>query len=209
MIKNGLDINIELVKDGQPNAYIYGFKVSDGIHKSRKIFGTLYRTLIEAKNKYPNNQLVKFLSSSNWGFICRFNEINKTIDEIVEEDIKFTRDKFDTNADYYISDHNGKYYTLVNIKKPFKFNIARIKPFLLSMGRVITGNVAFLHFDDLVRIHTDGIVFDEEHDEIMSAFKSYPKLLKENKTMGLIDWQTCNDYHNFNTNESHGKYKLL
>jgi hypothetical protein len=43
----GKDITIELIQDGQPNAYLYGKKEKDGIHKASYYFKRLYKKLIE------------------------------------------------------------------------------------------------------------------------------------------------------------------
>lgn len=205
--RNGLNIDIELIQDDEPNAYIYGKTMKDGIHSSRYMFGNLYDTMMIAKQKYPKNKLVKFLCSSIWGHICEFNTKNLTMDEIIEKDLFVTKDANNLEADYYIRKFTGKYYELVDQKKIYKHNCARFKPFLLSMGRVISANVASLYIDDVVRIHTDGLVFSKQHDDIMTKFKSYPTLLPEAKTTGMIDWVHTNDYYNMTLDEKHGKYK--
>lgn len=205
--REGLDVNLELIKDGLPNAYLYGNKKVDGIHSSRYVFGAVFDKLMKAKQKYPKNKLVKFISSAIWGHICQFNTINLTLDEIMEKDLYCTPDLHDKDADYYIHDMTDRYYTLIDAEKPYKFNIARIKPFLLSMGRRITTSVAMLHIDDVVRIHTDNVTFSKPHNDIMTKFKSYPEFIAEEKTSGLIDWQGVNDYFNFTTEEKHGRFK--
>lgn len=206
--RKGLDVKLELIQDGKPNAYLYGTKVSDGIHKSRIVFGKLYDSLMKAKQAYPKNKLIKFICSAIWGHISRFNKTNLTDEEIIEQDLYVTPDPNNKEADYYLQEDRGSYNVLIDIRKPYKFNIARIKPFLLSMGRRVTTSVAQLYIDDVVRIHTDGIVFTQKHDDIKTKFKSYPQLLDEEKTTGLIDFQGVNDYYNFTTNEKHGHYKF-
>jgi hypothetical protein len=206
--RQGLKIKLELIQDGKPNAYLYGTKVSDGVHKSRYVFGKLYDKLMKAKIKYPKNKLIKFICSSIWGHICSFNEKTLTDEEILEQDLYVTPDPDNKEADYYLKEDKGNYNVLINIKKPYKYNIARIKPFLLSMGRRITTSVCMLYIDDLVRVHTDGIVFSKPHPDVMTKFKSYPELVAEDKTTGLIDWEKCNNYYNFTRKEKHGKYSL-
>jgi hypothetical protein len=202
----GKDITIELIQDGQPNAYLYGKTEKDGIHKASYYFKRLYKKLIECKDRFPKNQLVKFICSSLWGHSCRFNIKNKTIDEIEEEDLYCSKTIDDPKAEYWIRNMTGTYYELVNMKQPYRNSFARLKPFLLSAGRVITGNVCMLYPEDLVRVHTDGIVFDKQRDDIMTHFKTYPDLLQEKKTTGLIDWQATNNYYNITKKEKHGKY---
>jgi hypothetical protein len=207
--QSGMNVTIELIQDDKPNAYIYGTLAKDGIHKSGYLFQNLYDKLIQLKISYPKNKLVKFICSSIWGHICRFNVKYYSLDKVIDDDIDCTMDKENKNADYWIRNFDGDMYELVSIKRPYKYNVARIKPFLLSKGQVITANVASLHIDDVVRLHTDGIVFNKKHDDVMTKFKTYPQLIAEEKTSGLIDWQSVNSYYNFTTKESHGKYKAL
>jgi hypothetical protein len=44
-----------------------------------------------------------------------------------------------------------------------------------------------LYPEDLVRVHTDGIVFDRKHEDVMTHFKTYPDFFPEKKSTGLID----------------------
>ena len=46
------------------------------------------------------------------------------------------------------------------------------------------------------------------NDDVMTKYKSYPDLIAETKTTGLIEFQSVNSYYNFTTKENHGKYKL-
>lgn len=206
--RNGLNIKIELIQDGKPNAYIYGKTTKEGVHSSRYMFGNMYDVLMEVKTKYPKNKLVKFICSSIWGHIVKFNTKNMSMDEIIKEDIYCSTEITNNKADYWIRDCTGTYYELVSMKNPYKFNVGRIKPFLLSMGRVISANVASLYIDDLVRVQTDGFVFTKPHDDIISKFKTYPTLLNDDKTTGLIDWKHVNGYYNYTTKEQHGRIKL-
>jgi hypothetical protein len=159
---------------------------------------------MECKDRFPKNKLVKFICSSLWAHSRGFNIKNKTIDEICDEDLYGSKE-IDPKAEYWIRNITGTYYELVNMKESYRNNFARLKPFLLSAGRVITGNVCMLYPEDLVRVHTDGIVFNKDHKDVMTHFKSYPDLLPEKKTTGLIDWQNTNNYYNMTLKEKHGK----
>ena len=99
---------------------------------------------------------------------------------------------YDRKFDYFIRDIKFKkdlstLYELVNIKKPYRFNIARVKPFLISNGRYMISQIALMYINHVIRICVDNVVFDEEHDDVMKKFKNY-KLLKENKTSGKLIW---------------------
>jgi hypothetical protein len=93
--------------------------------------------------------------------------------------------EIDPKAEYWIRNMTETYYELVNMKEPYRNNFTRPKPFLLSAGRVITGNVCMLHSEDLVRGHTDGIVFNKQRNDVMIHFKTYPELLPKSQTTGL------------------------
>jgi hypothetical protein len=60
---------------------------------------------------------------------------------------------------------------------------------LSACARNKTAEVARLHFDDVIRIHTDCIVFNKPH--IMNI----SHLVAEDKTAGLIRWVNVNTYY--------------
>jgi len=163
---------------------------------------------MKLKYEFPKNKLVKYICSSIWGTISAFKSNTKNIDQIIQYDINASMDMNDKTSDYWIREFDGIKYELVNKSKPYKNNAARIKAFLVSKSREIIANVGMLHIDDVVRIHTDDIVFNKQHDDVMTKYKSYPDLIAETKTTGLIEFQSVNSYYNFTTKENHGKYKL-
>ena len=128
------------------------------------------------------------------------------MDQIVEHDINCSHDINDEEADYWIRSFDTS-YELIKKNKAYVNNFARIKAFLTSKAREIIANVGMLHISDVVRIHTDDIVFSKQHNDVMTAFKTYPTLIAENKTTGVIQFQSVNSYYNFTTNEKHGKFK--
>jgi hypothetical protein len=64
------------------------------------------------------------------------------------------------------------------------------------------GKVAIKYIDDVVRIHTDNVTFNRQHDDVVFQSKTF-KLTKEEKTTGLIEFRRVDCYKNY-TNE---KYK--
>jgi hypothetical protein len=198
-----MDVKIELIMEPN-NCYIYGKHFSDGLLEGKAIFNTWFECLVKLKNEFPKNALVKILLSSVWGQFCQHNKLYKTDDEIDEENINLSLN-YDKKYDYYLKDilykKNGEQINvLVNCKKPYRYNIGRIKPFLLARGRYLTGKIAMLYIDDLVRIHTDGIIFDKEHDDVMTTYKSFGTLCMEDKTTGKMEFKGLNCYKNFTTN---------
>jgi len=102
------------------------------------------------------------LSSSIWGHLSQKNTKTVDGDKIDDYDVDIGDD-----ADYKVLDHIYKedgsdYWKLLNTKEPYKLPL-RIKPFLASYGRNKTARVALRMIDNVVRIHTDGIVFDKEY----------------------------------------------
>lgn len=198
MKNQNMKLTMDLVEDGEPNAYIYGKHSKDGIVNGYSIFRKWYEVLSTLRNAFPKNQLIKHLMSSVWGRISQYNKIYKTFDELELEEVSCSM-HWDEEYDYVIQDIliNAKgetNYKLVNINKPYKLNIARSKCFLLSRGRYITGKIALLHIDDLIRIHTDNITFKKQHDDICTKYKTFPKLVSEDKTTGLIKWKNLTTY---------------
>jgi len=65
----------------------------------------------------------------------------------------------------------------------------RLKPFITSYGRIQTAKIALENLDNVVRIHTDGIVFDK------LITTDLPNFIPEKKTTGRIQFNNLNDYH--------------
>ena len=180
-------ITIKLITNVKYNALIYDKKC---LISGSKIFKKWYTLLCDLKKEFPKNMLIKMLSSSLWGHLSKYNVIRKTENEIEKEDLSIgMTDK----ADYIIVDKIFKkndevYYKLVSSKQPYKYNI-RLKPFVTSYGRIKTALVALKNIDHVVRIHTDGIVFDEplNHEVI-------PNLIVEEKTTGYIKFNNIKNY---------------
>ena len=197
--KEGYDVNINLVQTAN-NAYLYGKGKKDNIMKGSNIFCKWYRFLFELKEKFPKNKLVKALTSQLWGRLAQQNKLFKTDEEIANEGLDVVL-KYDSNHDYYIRNvtinkKGDDLCELVNCKNPYKYTLSRIKPFLLAKSRYLTGKIAMAHIDDVIRIHTDNVTFNKQHDDVLAILKTFP-LTKEDKTTGLIEWRTpsCYKHH--------------
>ena len=86
---------------------------------------------------------------------------------------------------------------MINSKKPYHFNIARIKPFLLAQSRITTAKVAIKYIDDVIRICIDNVTFSQSHDDVV--FQKHFKLSKELKTTGIIEFKYGTCYYNETT----------
>lgn len=213
--KEGYQVDINLItKDDEgneiDNAYIYGKldKVGEkksGVIKCSTVFHKWKQCLSELKKKFPKNKLVKMMLSSLWGRFCQYNRMFKTRDELINYDVTL---RYNVNHKYYVRNitywkkKDTNIYEIIDSKRPYYYNIARIKPFLISKSRQLTGSVAKTYIDDVVRIHTDNVTFNKEHDDVMDGTTEYMKLTKEDKTTGLITFRGVGCYRN-HTNEKY------
>jgi hypothetical protein len=187
-VTHKMNVQIELI-EANNNCYVYE---KENNVKGSNVFRKWSKYLFKLKEKFPKNKLIKTITSSLWGRLSEHNKLFKTDFEISTEKLKVSLD-YDRKFDYFIRDIKFKkdgssLYELVNIKKPYRFNIARVKPFLTSNGRYMISQIALMYINDVIRICVDNVVFDQEHDDLTKKFKTY-KLLKEEKTCGKIIWK--------------------
>ena len=187
-VTHNMNVQIELIEE-KNNCYIYN---KENNVKGSHVFRKWSKYLFKLKEQFPKNKLIKTITSSVWGRICENNKLFKTDEEISTEKLKVSLE-YNKKFDYFIKDIKFKkdgssLYELVNIKNPYRFNIARVKPFLISNGRYLIAQIALMHINHAIRICVDNVVFDREHDDVMKKFKNY-KLLKEDKTSGNIRWK--------------------
>jgi len=181
--KKEFNITIKLIKDDKPNAFLY-----DDVQKGSELFGNWYKTMVQLKEAYPKNKLLKNLMSGLWGALSQGNTFYKTEQEVEDEDLFIgNTDEAEFEILNFIDTEKNSRYKLLNTNDPYKQYI-RIKPFLSSYARVITASVALKNVDSLIRVHTDGLVYDKP---IEHGIKS---LIIEDKTTGKIHWYNCNSY---------------
>jgi hypothetical protein len=170
------------IVDNPTNCYLYE---KDAICKSSEIFGEWFHQLKMLKEKLPKNKVVKHISSSLWGFLTQFNRRFVTLDELME---------MDDIDNYKIEKHNNdKSISLINKTKMYREDLARIKSFVTAYARDYMGRLIIdekIH-DNIIRIHTDGIVLNIEHNFKNEIYKPIP----EAKTTGKIFWVNTNKYY--------------
>jgi hypothetical protein len=182
--KHNFQIDIDLIQDGEPNAYLYRDEdLTCCIALCKRWFKCVYYL----KKKYPKNILVKMISSSIWGHLTESKTICVDSDKIDEYDVDIGID-----ADYQILDiikkqDGSEYYELLNTKHPYKYPM-RLKPFITSYGRNKTARVALRMIDNVIRIHTDGICFDRKYSFNSTHF------VPDKKYTGLIKFNSIKDY---------------
>lgn len=182
--KHNFNIDIELIQDGEPNAYLYK---DEDLITSNLLFNDWFGCILNLKKKYPKNILTKMLCSSVWGHLSQKNTITVDGDKIDDYDADISDDCKYKIMDIIIKEDFSEYYKLLNTKEPYKLPI-RLKPFLTSYGRNKTARVALRMIDDVIRIHTDGVVFSKPY-----TVKS-ENLLPEDKTTGHIRFNNVNNY---------------
>jgi hypothetical protein len=174
--KENYDVNIEVIQ-GENNCYVYGKHKKDGLTKGSIVFGKWFRHLFKLKEAYPDNKLIKYMTSALWGRIGEHNRLFKTDEEIAEEGL-LVCGRYDPRYDYYIRNttQNRKgddLCEIVRCDKPYHFSIARMKPFLQDRSRYLTAKVAMKYIDDVMRICVDNVTFNKERDDVMFHTKEF------------------------------------
>jgi len=187
--KKEFGVNIELIQDDKPNAYLY--ETCDMV-EMRSICENWFNKLDKIKNMFPKNKLVKHLISSAWGHMNAKHATFKTFEEMEEMRKNGVTIGMKDNNDYKIIGHEDNrndvdYYELLDCKEPYAYNI-RLKPFVTGYGRNEIAEIALCSIENVVRVHTDSVVFDCQMTFTDST------LISEDKTTGLIKWKHCNSY---------------
>jgi hypothetical protein len=168
----------ELIQDNKPNCYIYEESIS-----GKHIFKNWYDKLLEIRAIYPKNKLLKNLLSMLWGQLCKNNTIN-----INEDDIDLTKYDCDDIVNYIKKNNNNYFVVKKDSDKPYKNEIARMKPFLTAKCRSNMRRLALNMPDNVIRIQTDNVTFDKPFN------KEVKRLIQEDKTTGIIIWKNVNKY---------------
>ena len=185
--KKQFNVTIALFLDGKPNAYLYKDK---HLVQCNDIFRNWFDKLYIIKEAYPKNKLIKHLTSSVWGHVTARTKIYKTDKQLESSDLDWgISNKRDWVIDRFEDDGNGnKFYTLLSTNEPYKYQL-RIKAFLMALARNKIAEIALLDIHNVIRIHTDNVTFKVNHYNL-----NIPNLLREDKTSGLINWNSVNSY---------------
>lgn len=177
-------VKIELILD-EPNAYVYDSKK---LVKSNKIFNKWFDIITDMKKELKGNCFVKFLSSSLWGFLSKKNI------KIVNEDELFNMEDDVEICDIFTKTDGSLYYKILDLDKPIYNTNFRLKPFITSYVRHKMFNVIYDNdlFDNVIRIHTDGIILNKQVD-FTNQYNG--ELIPEDKTTGKIEFININKYN--------------
>jgi hypothetical protein len=187
---NKYDVTIELIKDGEPNAYLYN---ADDMVPLNSITKEWFKNLTNLRKKLKDNKLLKHLISSAWGHLNANNKIYKSWEDIESEGLDIgTTSEYDYKILNYYDYGDRQCYELLNCKSPYKYNI-RLKPWITALARNLTASIVLEDIDRVVRVQTDSVSFTREQE-----FDN-PDLVIEEKTTGKIHWIHTNSYHNIST----------
>ena len=213
-----LGLKMEFVVDIEFNAIKYR-----KAFQTQKIFSNIYTKTKKVRTQFPNNKLIKYISSQSWGMWtkCKYctNHIDENDTTSTRIDIKDIEDK---NI-YHIKKlvvHQNREPTIYFVKKDdaYVYDYARIKPFLTGICKIYMRKLAELnkHKAPIIRIQCDNIVFASntpiditpipETDEWWNNTIGKYIPIREEKTSGCINWKNINVYYhkhedgNFYTN---------
>jgi len=157
-----LGLHIHLIVDKEANALLY----TTGRANGHQYFGSIIDTLYRLKKQ---NKLAKAVMNAIWGALCQKDKIKTS-----------TRQPVNLNNDEIIEEinPNGLYEKVIYLRKGklFKYNYARLSPFLLAATRRHLALTILPHKEHVFRCHTDSILSDIPLDD-----------LKISKEMG--DWK--------------------
>ena len=169
------NFTITLIEDGEPNAYIYEKAV---MRTGKSLFGKWLEQGRMLRAKYPHNKYLKYIMSGLWGQLCYQPRHYITGAELKSGDYD------DAVIVGEIGDFENPTYKVLN---GYKYN-CRIKSFLTAYARNKTAEIAMKNLAHVVRIHTDGIVYNAPLPKEL-----YPAdFIPEEKTTGAFEWLSKN-----------------
>ena len=212
-IKDKYGLEFELLPADEKYDYNALTYDNEYLINGKEIFGDWYKSLENIRKKYPKNSILKHMMSSLWGMICSFKRIYVSEDNIEDYDISHLKRVLKT--EYKILDID-KDYIIVKSDDAYNHSLARLKPFMSSLGRL---KIMRLLIDskleeNIVRIHTDGIVLNKEvnfKELKKNKYNYYPS--PEDKTTGIMVYENavfgfhvCQNCHEKNPYKKHIKH---
>ena len=163
------------------NAMLYEY---DDLMSGKIIFSNWLSDMMKVKKQIPKNRLLKHLISSIWGCLLGFK--NVYFEEQNVSKLDFTRINSTEDSDYKLRNiTDNELYKLVKSDDAYMHNLARIKPFMVGLGRKKLFNLIMDNnlIDNVIAIHTDRITLNKKYD-FSKKHKYYPE--PEAKSTGNI-----------------------
>lgn len=194
IVKDKYGLTFELLTDDDYdyNAFLYEEK---DLVRGKTLFNDWFVSLEKIRKEFPKNRLLKHLMTSLWGTISSYKKLYINIDESENYDVTYLNDQ--DQSEFKIIKSLDTQYKIVKSNDAYNYPLARIKPFLTAFGRLKI--MKFIHEfeieENLIRIHTDGLVLNKNIDfEKLNLNKYVPK--PEDKTTGLINFHNAVYYFN-------------
>jgi hypothetical protein len=146
---------IELIEDGKPNCLLYS---REKVITGYRMFHDYVKLLFDLKKKGITT--AKLILNIIWGLMAQRN-MRKTKCTTIEKDKNFIDISEDDMIDSIKPSKFGEDGFLLKLQetvKYYKYDHARIGPFLLAKGRERIAEVIGSYEDSLVRLHTDGFI---------------------------------------------------
>jgi hypothetical protein len=143
-----LNLTITLAQDGKPNVLYYD---RHSCMTGAQLFGKFVKLLFPLKEK--NVPLAKSIMNSLWGALSQ----KKVTKMVFHEDDKY--EAFPGKRVYERIPYGDDQLLITFISNDsfFKYDWARIKPFVLAKGRSIISKAMEPHLQHVVRTHTDSM----------------------------------------------------
>ena len=149
-----LGLNIELVEE--ENNFLYYSK--NTLIQGNKLFGYFVDTLYKLKKENPKLKEFKEILNCLWGLLSKQKKTTIVIDLNKPSDIDLDTTKINILSQIMEGDKITITYQYKN--NNFVNNFARLKPFLLSQGRLKLVELLHEYKDNIKQIHTDGFKTD-------------------------------------------------
>ncbi len=203
--KDVYDVSINLICDGNPNAYLYE---EEDLVELKSITDEWFKDLKKLKAKFPKNRLVKQLFSSVWGSLNQKNILQLSLDEIMNNPKYKDKVGIDDTDEFQIlefhefEEHTKKesYYDILQRDKPYKHSI-RLKSHITSYARAMVSEIVLKDIDNVLRIHTDSVIFKNEMNLDSKL------IIPEEKTTGKLHFINNNAYKNLSNGYESKNYQ--
>jgi hypothetical protein len=141
------------------------------------------------------NFLIKMLISQIWGHLSQYKKTYVKTDDVGSYNWGNMFELNESNYKYYSLELEYGVHTMIKPEDAYQHGgIARIKPFLTEYARMYVFNMISTNNlgKHVVRVHTDGIIFDKPIN--FDHFKMDYRPIPEKKTTGILKFYTLNCY---------------
>jgi len=153
-----LGLNIELI-DEKDNFLYYS---KDTLIQGNKLFGYFVETLYKLKKENPNLKEFKEILNCLWGLLSKQKKTSIVIDMNEPSDIDLDTDKINILSQVLEGDKITITYQYKN--NNFVYDFGRMKPFLLSQGRLKLCELLVNHIENIEQVNTDGFKSSKKLD---------------------------------------------